>query len=379
MNWNLSQSAEQYLLQNHDALIQLTKQLCGICAPSNHEEKRAEFCREWFLKLGATDVYVDEALNVILPIHCAKSNDITVYMAHTDTVFPDTEPMPMREEDGKLYCPGVGDDTVNVAMLMLIAKYLIEEKITPTHGLLFVMNSGEEGLGNLKGCKALMKAYEGRIREVYSFDGGYDMACNSAVGSIRYRVEVKTEGGHSYAAFGNRNAIFYLSQLVQTLYNIQPPKTGSRTSFNVGSISGGTSVNTIAQQAEMMFEYRSDLRENLDAMQRFFESAVETTRQMVSELNVEVLGLRPCMGDVDPARQLEMENRHTALLQAYCGLEPQYRPSSTDCNIPFSMGIPALAFGGYLGKGAHTREEFIELESLKKGFPLLMATVLSNL
>lgn len=134
------------------------------------------------------------------------------------------------------------------------------------------MNSGEEGLGNLKGSRALMQAFEGRIREVYSFDGGYDLACNASVGSIRYRVEVKTEGGHSYAAFGNRNAIFYLSQLIQTLYSMQPPKTGIKTSFNVGKISGGTSVNTIAQQAEMMFEYRSDLRENLDAMQKFFYS-----------------------------------------------------------------------------------------------------------
>lgn len=122
-------------------------------------------------------------------------------------------------------------------------------------------------------------------------------------------MEVKTEGGHSYAAFGNRNAIFYLSQLIQTLYSMQPPKTGIKTSFNVGKISGGTSVNTIAQQAEMMFEYRSDLRENLDAMQKFFTAAVETTRRMVSEVNVEVIGLRPCMGEVDPIRQKAMEQR----------------------------------------------------------------------
>ncbi len=379
MDWKLPDSALQYLESNHDALISLTRALCGICAPSNHEEKRAQFCREWFEKLGAKDVTVDDALNVILPIGCEKSDDITVFMAHIDTVFPDTEPMPLREQDGRLYCPGVGDDTVNVAMLMLIAKYLLEQKLTPSHGLLFVMNSGEEGLGNLKGCRSLMEAYKGRIREVYSFDGGYDMCCNGAVGSIRYRVEVKTEGGHSYAAFGNRNAIFYLSQLIQTLYNMQPPKTGMRTSFNVGKISGGTSVNTIAQQAEMMFEYRSDLRENLDAMQKFFAAAVETTRQMVSEVNVEIIGLRPCMGEVDPVRQQAMEDRHAALLRQHCGIEPEWKPSSTDCNIPFSMGIPSLAFGGYLGKGAHTREEFIELDSLKKGFLLLMSTVLSNL
>ncbi len=377
MGYTLSAQAWDYVKTNHQVLVDLTRTLCGICAPSNHEEKRAAFCKDWFLSLGAKDVYIDEAQNVILPLNCEGSDNITVFMAHIDTVFPDTKPMPIREEDGKLFCPGVGDDTVNVAMLMLCAKYVFEKKLLPAQGMLFVLNSGEEGLGNLKGCRALMKAYEGRVKEVYSFDGGYDMACNAAVGSVRYRVEVKTEGGHSYADFGNRNAIFYLSALIQTLYNAPVPRTGARTSFNVGKISGGTSVNTIAQQAEMIFEYRSDLRENMEAMQHMFDAAVEATRRMVLEVNVEILGLRPCMGDVDPFRQKQLENKLTALLLQYCDRTPQFAPSSTDCNIPFSMGIPAICFGGYLGHGAHTREEYIELESLRKGFPLLLACVLS--
>ncbi|KAF5053533.1 N-acetyl-lysine deacetylase [anaerobic digester metagenome] len=377
MGYTLSAEAWDYVKANHQTLVDLTRVLCGICAPSNHEEKRAAFCRDWLLKLGAKDVYVDEALNVIWPLNCEGSDNITVFMAHMDTVFPDTEPMPICEEGGKLFCPGVGDNTVNVAMLMLCAKHVFEKKLIPKQGALFVMNSGEEGLGNLKGCRALMKAYEGRVKEVYSFDGGYDMACNAAVGSVRYRVEVKTEGGHSYADFGNRNAIFYLSALIQTLYNAPVPRTGSRTSFNVGKVSGGTSVNTIAQQAEMMFEYRSDVRENMEGMQRIFDAAVETTRRMVSKVDVEVLGLRPCMGKVNPVRQRQLEDKLTALLAEYCGTTPQFSPASTDCNIPFSMGIPAICFGGYLGYGAHTREEYIELESLKKGFPLLLACVLS--
>lgn len=377
MNYKLSNGAWDYVKASHETLVDLTRTLCGICAPSNHEEKRAEFCRNWFLDLGAKDVYIDEALNVIWPLNCEGSDQITVFMAHTDTVFPDTEPMPIREENGRLYCPGAGDDTVNLAMLMLCAKYMFEHRLCPKEGMLFVMNSGEEGLGNLKGCRALMKAYEGRVKEVYSFDGGYDLACNAAVGSVRYRVEVKTEGGHSYANFGNRNAIFYLSALIQTLYNATLPRTGVRTSLNVGKISGGTSVNTIAQQAEMLFEYRSDLSENMAAMQHIFEAAVEATRRMVSEVNVEILGLRPGMGDVDPARQKQLEDKLTALLAEYCDRTPDFAPSSTDCNIPLSMGIPAIAFGGYLGHGAHTREEYIELESLKKGFPLLLACVLS--
>lgn len=377
MGYALSDDALGYVRDNHETLVNLIRELCGICAPSNHEEKRAEFCKDWFLKLGAQGVYIDDALNVIWPLNCEGSHNITVFMAHIDTVFPDTEPMPMREENGKLYCPGVGDDTANVAMLMLCAKYVFEKKRLPDQGMLFVMNSGEEGLGNLKGSRALMKAYEGRIKEVYSFDGRRDMATNASVGSVRYRIEVKTEGGHSYADFGNRNAIFYLSSLIQTLYNAPVPHTGVRTSFNVGKISGGTSINTIAQQAEMLFEYRSDIRENMQEMQRIFDAAVETTRRMVSEVNVQILGERPCMGDVDPVRQRQLEDKFAALLAEHCGETAKFGSASTDCNIPFSMGIPAIAFGGYMGKGAHTREEYIELESLKKGFPLLLACVLS--
>ncbi|MFV0497222.1 MAG: M20/M25/M40 family metallo-hydrolase [Candidatus Fimivivens sp.] len=379
MGYILSADAWNYVNANHQELIDLTRTLCGICAPSNHEEKRATFCKDWFLKMGAKGVYIDEALNVIWPLNCRDSDNITVFMAHIDTVFPDTEPMPLREEDGKLFCPGVGDNTANVALLMLCAKYVSEKKLIPAQGMLFVMTSGEEGLGNLKGSHALMEAYAGRVKEVYSFDGRSGMACNAAVGSVRYRVEVKTEGGHSYANFGNRNAIFYLSALIQMLYNAPVPRTGSRTSFNVGKISGGTSVNTIAQQAEMLFEYRSDIRENIESMQRIFDAAVEATRRMVAQVNVEVLGVRPCMGEVDPICQKKLEDKLTALLAEYWGITPSFMPSSTDCNIPFSMGIPAICFGGYQGHGAHTREEYIEIESLKKGFPMLLACVLSCL
>ena len=379
MNISLSANALEYVKTNHETLVSLTKQLCQICAPSNHEEKRAEFCLNWFKANGVDTAYIDEASNVVCPIGCENSNEITVFMAHTDTVFPDTEPMPMREENGRLYCPGVGDDTVNLAMLMLCTKYVFANPdLAPKGGALFVMNSGEEGLGNLRGSRhVVLNSYKDRIKEFYSFDGGYDLLCNESVGSVRYRVEVKTEGGHSYADFGNRNAIFYLSALIQALYNAPVPKSGKRTSFNVGKISGGTSVNTIAQQAEMLFEYRSDVRENLETMKSIFAAAVESTRRMVSEVNVEVLGERPCMGDVDPVKQKALEEKAVALMAEYCKCITPFTPSSTDCNIPFSVGIPSICFGGYLGHGAHTREEYIELDSLKKGFPMILACILS--
>ncbi|MBP0980932.1 MAG: M20/M25/M40 family metallo-hydrolase, partial [Oscillospiraceae bacterium] len=341
MNIDLSAEALEYATSNHETLVELTKTLCGICAPSNHEEKRAEFCKQWLLDNGVDSAYIDEACNVVCPINCEGSDKITVFMAHTDTVFPDTEPMPLIEADGKLCCPGVGDDTVNLAMLMLCTKYVFAHReLAPKDGAIYVMNSGEEGLGNLRGSRhIILNSFKGRIKEFYSFDGGYDLLCNAAVGSIRYRVEVKTEGGHSYSDFGNRNAIAYLAALIQNLYNAPVPKTGSRTSFNVGKISGGTSVNTIAQQAEMLFEYRSDIRENLEMMKDIFNAAVESTRKLVSEVNVEVLGERPCAGEVDPGHQKMLDDKAVALLDKYCGVNTPFTPNSTDCNIPLSVGI----------------------------------------
>ena len=158
---------KKYAEEHSHELKQLLRELCGITAPSNDEGRRAEFCLEWFKRHGAKDAYIDSANNVILPIGCEGSNRITVIAAHTDTVFSDVEPMPMREEDGRLYCPGVGDDTASLAVLMLTALAVMEQG-TPEGGILFVANSGEEGLGNLRGVRQLFTDYAGRIARFYT-------------------------------------------------------------------------------------------------------------------------------------------------------------------------------------------------------------------
>ena len=149
--------------------LALLRTLCAIPAPSHHEEKRAAFIRDWFVQRGMP-AEIDAALNVRCPMGLDAHEDMVVVMAHTDTVFPDTEPMPMREENGRLYCPGVGDDTANLAALMMLAHYLKDRPLRC--GVLFVANSCEEGLGNLKGCKAIMKAFGPRVKAFLSLDGG---------------------------------------------------------------------------------------------------------------------------------------------------------------------------------------------------------------
>ena len=270
---------KDYVTQNKEELYKMLKELCGIPAPSNFEHKRAEYCKKWLEDIGADGVYIDEALNVIFPLNCDGSNEITVFVAHTDTVFPDTEPMPYFDDGERIHSPGVADDTASVVVLLMMAKFFVENKILPPKGIMFVCNSCEEGLGNLKGTRQIFKDYEGRIGKFISFDCNLNVVNDRCVGSHRYEVEVLTEGGHSYGAFGNNNAIAKLSEIIAEIYKIQvPDKSETRTTYNVGTISGGTSVNTIAQNAKMLCEYRSDDKECLEVMQNKFENIFESAQ-----------------------------------------------------------------------------------------------------
>lgn len=361
-----------------DELISLTGELCAIPAPSHHEELRAAFCLEWLKKHGMEEAYIDSALNVIWPYQCEGKNKITCVAAHTDTVFPDTDPFTMEIRDGRAYCPGVGDDTIHVAQLMLVMAYVAEHKPACENGFLFVLNACEEGLGNLDGMRRLFADWEGRISEFATLDGDYTSVCCRAVGSTRYRITIETEGGHSFSKFGNRNSIEKMARLISKLYDIEVPKfPGVTTTYNVGAISGGTSVNTIAQSAEMLYEYRSDAREGLSAMKRMFDEAIEYIRPQCGDIKVEILGERPCSGDVNQLDHKTLINRFCDIAEAETGARPDLRSGSTDCNWPLSLGIPAICFGGYKGAGAHTRGEYIELDSLPAGMRIVTSFILS--
>ncbi len=363
----LTQQIMDYIKEHNDEMLELLVTIAKIPAPSNHEEKRAAFCMDWLEKQGAKGVYIDEALNVIYPVCCTAQNPLVVFMAHTDVVFPDTEELPVVIEDGKIKAPGVGDDTANLVMLLMAAKYITQKRLTPKDcGMLIVANSCEEGLGNLKGSRQIVQDFGPRILEFYSFDGGNGMVVNRSVGSKRYKVEVLTEGGHSYSKFGNRNAIAYLASMIDTLYTMKVPDIGV-TTYNVGVISGGTSVNTIAQQAEMLYEFRSDYREALEIMDKHFVSVIECYKTKGITVNVTLLGERPCMGEVDAEKQKAIIDKASAAIKKHFKLEPNIISGSTDCNIPLSVGIPSVCLGCCIGEGAHTREEWVEINSLQTG------------
>ncbi|MBR2491377.1 MAG: M20/M25/M40 family metallo-hydrolase [Ruminiclostridium sp.] len=374
----LTPSILSYIENHRKEAYELLLTLARIPAPSNQEEERAAFCKAWLEAQGCSGVYTDEALNVVWPVGDTGENPLLVVMAHSDVVFPDTSPLPLEIRDGRIYCPGVADDTANAVALMMAAKYIAEAGLQPkSMGLLLVVNAGEEGLGNLKGSRKIMADYGSRVREFISFD---DMNCNGvshAVGSRRYRVEVTTEGGHSFRDFGRPNAIACLSALITDLYAHPIPKLG-RTTCNVGTIQGGTSVNTIAQQAEMLYEFRSDEREALAILEEQFQDALQRHRQEGVSITLTQVGDRPCAGDVDPDRMADLMTRASQAVERYYGRPVHFVSGSTDCNIPLSLGIPAVCVGCCFGSGAHTREEYVEIDSLLPGLKVAFDLILHH-
>lgn len=355
----------------YENTLSIIRDLCKIPAPSGLEDERAKYCLDFFKKLGVGVSYIDESKNAICALGPSDGEKV-LFAAHTDTVFPDMEPLPFSEDEKNMYCPGVGDDTACLAVLMSCAKFLAKKGTAFNRRIIFAANSCEEGLGNLKGMRQIFTDYPEIVR-MYTFDGMYDAVVSKSVGSHRYKLTVKTEGGHSFNHFGNRNAIAVLCDIIGKIYCIEVPKRNdSRTTYNVGTIEGGTSVNTIAQEACCLVEYRSDNAECMAEMQKKFNEIFESAKGKCKELTVELVGERPCGDGIDMLKQRTMTDKVAAVQNKYSGLDIKINSGSTDCNIPHSLGIPAVCVGVHMGGGMHTREEWAEKESIKTGLEIAL-------
>lgn len=365
----------QYIKDHEQEALELLLELAVIPAPSHHEELRGSFCKAWMEQQGAEGVYIDEALNVVWPIGCTESNDLAVFMAHSDVVFPDTDALPLRVEDGRIHCPGICDDTANVVAMLMAGKYIVEKHLLPKElGVLIVVNACEEGLGNLKGCRQIMGDYGHRIKEFVTFDDKNGQGVDRAVGSLRYRVAVDTEGGHSFSNFGRDNAIAKMAALIAELYTVEVPAYG-KTTYNVGTIEGGTTVNTIAQHCEMLYEVRSDDQRGLAYMQQRFEEIVAAHG---AGITVTEVGNRPCGGDIDAAVQDAMKQRADDIALATLGRPMRFKTGSTDCNLPLSMGIASVCVGCCDGDGCHIREEYLDVKGIYPGLCMAFGMILHH-
>lgn len=376
--------ATAYADECYEEELELLRTLAQIPAPSGHEERRAEFIRDWLLAQGAPvgTVRIDEAKNVILSLPAGAGSSggddgLAVFAAHTDVVFPDTDPLPLAESPTRLLAPGVGDDTANLVGLLLAARWFLRHRAPLDRPLLVVANSCEEGLGNLAGTRELFRHYAGRVREFTSFDLYLGTHVTHAVGSHRWRVICHTQGGHSWENFGRDNAIEALCSFIEDLYRLDLP-TRAKTTVNVGRFVGGTTVNSIAEEASVLVEYRSSSEECLEEMYGKFVVLVEEHLKEKSRIDAKLIGRRPASGEVVPDGQDELIAATDRVIRELGGVTPEHHESSTDANIPFSLGIPAHTVGTVAGGLLHTREEWVEKESLRRGLAVILALMLRH-
>lgn len=360
--------------EEHKALL---KRFAAIPAPSGDEDRRVGFLMEHIAALGY-EPFTDEAKNVI--VRLGGKGKAVCFMAHTDVVFPDTEPLPVSETDGKLFAPGIGDNSADVCAMLTMLRFFKEKDIKPKRPMLFVFDSCEEGLGNLKGVRRVMSDRGNEVESVICFDCSLDEGIIvKAVGSERWRVTCGTKGGHSFAAFGNPNAIHRMAELVARLYaQSLPDKPGARTTYNAGMINGGTSINTIAQSCELLYEYRSDDSGCLEYMRSQFQSLLKEANSDEARFEAELIGERPCGRSVDEKALAALIQRCEDAVVSVTGKAPIRSAGSTDANIPLSLGVPAVTFGLLEGSGAHTREEWLYIDSLKVGLEIGLKLLTDN-
>ena len=355
--------ALDFIEKDHDRTIEEQIALTEIPAPPFKEQKRAEDYMRRLRELGLEDVQMDEEGNVF-GLRRGKGQGPKIFVsAHLDTVFPEGTDTTVRKDNGILYAPGIGDDTRGLAELLAVVRAFNEADIANSGDILFGGTVGEEGAGDLRGVKAFFNKHDD-IDAFVSMDGpGFDHITYLGTGSFRYTITYSGPGGHSFGDFGTPSATHALGRAIAEIAELKTSED-PKTTFSVGEVKGGTSVNAIAQEASMTVDLRSNDAESLAELESRFLEIVrkaandENKRWEDDRLVVEI----ERFGNRAPASQ----SPEAPIVQIACaavesiGGKPQLGdPSSTDSNYPMSLGIPSITIGlgGEFG-GAHTLEEW---------------------
>lgn len=369
-----------------DAITEEHIRICSIPASPFGERERAEYLSRKFSELGLSEVEIDEEGNCIGLLRGASSSPLIVVSAHLDTVFSKDTNFNVVRRDGKLLAPGIADDGCGLAALIALAQTI---QAIPTEGsILFVGTVGEEGEGNLRGVRHLFTKgrWAKHIDAFLSFDGpGLDRITNRALGSRRYRVEVTGPGGHSWGDFGLPNPVHAIGRAISRLAAYPAPKA-PRTTFNVGRVEGGSSVNAIPSHAVMEVDLRSAAESELQRLDAFFrramrdavdeESAKRRAGDPLLKLKLDLIGERPT-GETPAASPLvELAVEATRLF----GVEPRLDQASTDSNLPISLGTPAITLGAGGTSGcSHSLDEWYDPRGrdlgLKRGLLVILGMV----
>ncbi|MFQ5695547.1 MAG: M20/M25/M40 family metallo-hydrolase [Terriglobia bacterium] len=370
------QRAVAFFTREADWILQQQIRLTSIPAPPFHEEERGRYLEEEFRALGLRNVHRDEIGNVLGERPGRDPEHIVLLSAHIDTVFPPETEITIRREGERWIGPGIADNGAGLAALLAVARALKESGLRTSATLLFVANVGEEGEGDLRGMRAVFAdpALRRQVQAVVALDGsGAERLTTKALGSKRFQVTVRGPGGHSWADFGLPNPIQALARVVVRLTAAPIPER-PRTALNIGEIDGGTSVNAIPYQATMKVDIRSEMEAEIERLEQALRMAVA---ESVEEENswsrtegvsliaeIKSIGHRPA-GDLSPnARIVEVFRA----VDAHLGLKTSIQRSSTDANIPISLGIEAAAVGGGGRSGAsHSLREWYNPKGREQG------------
>lgn len=373
MNDLLKKEIFPYIHTHIQDLIDLICTLSSMASPTGHEEAKAQWILSQLHEMGAREAYIDTVGNVLYPYQLPSAGNFPLYTAHIDTVFSQLDTITPRIEGDTLYAPSCGDNSADVAALLCIAKMLRTLHISLPAGVLLAFNVGEEGLGNLKGIRHIIATWKDRISEVVAVDGDANIFVNQAIGSHRYAIHIAAQGGHSWANFGNTNALAVAAEIIHDLYHIHLP-AAPKTTYNIGTLTGGTSVNTIAEQADLTLDLRSESMASLQYMDAQVAAILQRHTTPTVHITKALIGKRPCSA---AAFDAPIYSRIRAIRRAK-GLSTTWCACSTDANIPLSLGIPAIAFSIYSGQGAHTVNEQLRLSTLEPGLIQLVEVLIDE-
>jgi len=352
-------------------VVERAIQIQQIPAPTFQEQKRAQFVRDLFAAEGLNDICIDEAGNVIGRLAGAGTAKPLIVSAHLDTVFPIETDLRVSRGSELIHGPGLGDNSLGVAGLFGLLWLLRERQIRSRGDIWLVANVCEEGLGDLRGMKAIVSRFEANVHAYLVLEGlALGHVYHRAVGVKRYRVTARTPGGHSWSDYGQPSAVHELAKLVVELASLSLP-IHPRTTMNVGRISGGTSVNVIAPEASLDLDLRSEGQEALAALVSAVERLIQKTNRPGVSVESQVIGQRPA-GEIalgHPLVALAVDSLREL------GLDAGLISGSTDANIPLSKGYPAIVLGITTGGSAHTVHEYINASPIAQGMEQLVKFV----
>ena len=347
--------------------------IAEVAAPTGDEGRRAAFVASILESQGYAPE-VDDIGNVYARRDGDRERGSLMLVAHTDTVFPAGTDVTVRREGYAIFGPGVGDNSLGVAAMVEALAILDELKPADVPEIIAVASVGEEGLGNLRGVRAAVDRFRTELGAVVAVEGhNLGRVTHAGVGSLRWRVTVTGPGGHSWGAFGKPSAIHGLGRVIAAIDDLEVP-SNPKTTFNVGVIEGGTSINTISPRASALIDMRSVDASALSTLAAQVGEIVARAAGPGLETAIEVLGERP-------AGSVALDHpfvRTAGDVLRMLGFEPVFDASSTDANIPISQGIPSVCIGVSRGGYGHTVNEYIEVSPIELGLAQLVMLASSS-